>query len=114
MLTQDEHNHFVDAAFQLMWAIQRADFARSTIKPTGLAVREGKWLYRQLESIVPELQDAINLHGKNVNLKPTLTYTNEVLDKLPDPVRNSFGLAVAAKRFGPLRAPSGPYRPTVM
>lgn len=73
---------FIDAAFRIMWAIQRTDFAIKAISRTRLAASEEKWLLRQLNIIIKDLNLALSKHGANIDWNPTIDHTNEVLGAL--------------------------------
>lgn len=104
-LSCEEQREFIDAAFRLLWELQRVDIAISTIKNTALGSTEAKWLYRQIESIHPDLQDAITKHGSEVNWEPSLQYTNEVLASLPGRVKDSWERTLIKQQFESIEAP---------
>lgn len=64
-LSAKDHREFTDAVFTLLWAIQRADLSSRSIKKTAIAPIESRWLYRQLEVIVPDLSDAMAKHKRD-------------------------------------------------
>lgn len=104
-LDAEETKKFVDAAFRLMWAVQRSTFAAKTIRKTALAPDEAKWLYRHVDSITKDLANAIMKHGHGVAWEPTLKHTNEVLEILPKKVKNEWSRAVGHKNFTLLSNP---------
>lgn len=83
-LSAKDHREFTDAVFTLLWAIQRADLSSRSIKKTAIAPIESRWLYRQLEVIVPDLSDAMAKHKRDqTDWGKSLEHANSVLEKLP-------------------------------
>jgi hypothetical protein len=104
-LNEIEKQKFTEAAFRLMWAIQRSVFAARTIRRTALAPQEALWLYRHVESITGDLNAAIRAHGSGIDWNPTVNHTNEALEALPDKVRNEWSKLVVTKSFHKLELP---------
>lgn len=108
-LDEIKKQEFTEAAFRLMWAIQGSAFAAKTIRKTALAPQEAVWLYRHIDLITSDLNEAIRKHGSGIDWDPTLTHTNEVLTALPKKVRDEWSKLVAKKNFKLLELP----QPTV-
>lgn len=107
-LDEEEQRDFIEAAFRLLWELQRVAVAVQTIRKTAIAPTEAKWLYRQIESVLPDLQTAILRHGADVDWEPTLTHTNDVLNSLPLKVKDSWGRTVSYKNFDEIEGPKSP------
>lgn len=110
-LTEAEKSEFINAAFAIMWSIQRADFSRHLLKRTAIAPQEGKWLYRNLEIITKDLNTSLVLHGDGVDWEPTLSNTNEVLNDLPSAIISPWGRQIQKKNFTPLSSANGSTTP---
>ncbi|MEF9874531.1 MULTISPECIES: hypothetical protein [Micrococcaceae] len=105
-LNSEDHNEFVEAAFRLMWAIQRTAFATNTIKNSAIAPVEAQRLYHHLSVITPELSEAIKNHGHEVNWGGELQETNKVIRELPEHVLDGWSRKISKKNFKVLEKPS--------
>lgn len=112
-LDEIKKQEFIEAAFRLMWAIQGSVFAARTIRRTALAPQEAVWLYRHIEIITSDLNLAIRKHGNGINWDPALTHTNEVLNALPNKVKNEWSKLIAKKNFRLLELPQPTGEPSL-
>ena len=88
LLSSEQKSDFIDAAFRLLWELQRIDMAISVLRGKSQDKVEAIWLLRQVDVIYPDLKDAIAKHGAGVDWQPTLNYTNEVLANISNKVKD--------------------------